>query len=84
MSYDTKCYDLAEAFLSEFADGTPAPSATIAKHAPRLAQAIQDTIEQELADIDAYNVMRERHPDEDDGQSYADPRDESDDRLSRE
>lgn len=43
MGYDTKCYDLAEAFLAdEVAINTP-------EHVDKLAQLIQDTIEGELA-----------------------------------
>ena len=47
MGYDSRCYDLAEVFL----DGEEADEATKA----RLAQAIQDAIEDWLAD-------RRRHP----------------------
>lgn len=82
--YDTKCDDLAREFLSQFANGDAAPQAMIDKHAPQLAQAIQDCIESELADMAEYDVMRpERHPDEDDGRTYGDPRDEMAERLDR-
>lgn len=49
MSYDAKCYDLAEAFLKEAGYDN-----TIDKD--QLAQAIQDCIEDYLCDLDAKDV----------------------------
>lgn len=58
--YDKQCYALAESFLSQYANGEEAPQAEIDKYAPRLAQCIQTAIEDELSEIDAYNVMKDR------------------------
>ena len=48
MAYDSKCYDLAEVFL----DGIGSQADTD-KHAPELAQGIQDYIEDFLSDLEA-------------------------------
>jgi hypothetical protein len=51
MGYDQKCYDLAEAFL----DDTPEINTTA--NTERLAQLIQDTIEDEIGDMQLRAVM---------------------------
>lgn len=43
MSYDSKCYELAEWFLHD-------SNLSIRRYAPRLAQIIQDAIENEIGD----------------------------------
>jgi len=45
MSYDQKCYDLAEAFLQD----EPTVNTDVSRHV--LAQAIQETIEAELRSL---------------------------------
>ena len=56
MSYDTRCYELAEMFLSEV------PIINNAHHADRLAQTIQDTIEQYLGDESEEEANRLAEP----------------------
>ena len=57
MSYDTKCYDLAEAFLEDY--DTP-HLAAYKLAAEEIAQAIQSTIEDALSDLTKRNVVREK------------------------
>ena len=71
MSYDIKCYELASAFLEE--THTDSPDRRI-----RLAQCIQDTIEQELCDWDEQDAADAKARDE---AAYADHIDRQIDRM---
>jgi hypothetical protein len=46
MSYDTKCFEIARAFLSDYKANSPMGQVPDAEHlAPELAQEIQDLID---------------------------------------
>lgn len=55
MGYDTKCYDLADAFLRDEGE------INTAENTERLAQLIQDTIEEEIADMRVKAMMPQAH-----------------------
>ena len=51
MTYDKKCYDLAEAFLRDEANEKNIPADTVATRAHFLAQEIQQTIEEFITEM---------------------------------
>lgn len=53
MGYDTKCYDLADAFLSDEGE------INTAENTERLAQLIHDTIEEEIAEFHIAAMLKE-------------------------
>lgn len=57
MSHDMKCQVLAEGFLFDYSDADLAPELR-QEHARKLAEAIQDVIEDYLADIDQKKSAR--------------------------
>ena len=56
MSYDSQCYDLAEAFLSDIQNPVNKDDAH------KLAQDIQDVIEDYLSDVEAREKPKEDEP----------------------
>ena len=56
-SYDEKCYELAEQFLRDYDVISPATNALVAD---RIAQRIQQGIEDDLSDLNAAGKIREK------------------------
>lgn len=58
MSYDVKCYRLAEDFLDDYVVPN---KVTLEKVAGQIAQAVQDCIEDEIADLLERKMIEESH-----------------------